>query len=168
MLRVLTTLNLGCANDPWGDVKVDISFNTQTGSPSHPDVLADAHYLPFRDNSFEFARCWHVLEHLRNPHQALREIRRVSGHADIRFPYDDGLKREAIWGISIFHPWIFWGAMKTRMIHAHLWIIRPEALGDGYQVSLNYHRLFVPIGKKAKYFRRFAFPTVKREWVLTY
>ena len=149
-------------------MKVDVAFNTQTGSPSHPDVLADAHNLPFREKAFEFTRCWHVLEHLQNPHQALREIRRVSDHADIRFPYDDGLKREAIWGISILHPWIFWGAMKTRIIHAHLWIIRPEALGEGYHVKLNYHRLFVPIGKKAKYFRRLAFPTVKREWVLTY
>jgi SAM-dependent methyltransferase len=92
----MTTLNLGCANDPWGDVRVDTAFRTQTGAPSYPNVIADAHNLPFRDGSFEFARCWHVLEHLKNPHQALREIVRVSRHADIRFPYDDGFKREAI------------------------------------------------------------------------
>jgi|SRR5919109_1081283 SAM-dependent methyltransferase len=164
----MPTLNVGCANDPFGDVKVDIRFKTQTGSPSHPNVIADAHHLPFRDGSFEYVRCWHVLEHLKNPHQALRELQRVARHGDIRFPFDDGLKREALWGISILRPMIFWGAMKTRMLHAHLWVIHPDSLSHRGQVRLNYHRLFVPIGKRARYFQGHAFPTVKREWVLTY
>ena len=164
----LTTLNLGCANDSWGDIRVDVAFSTQTGTISHPNIIADAHHLPFKDLSFEFTRCWHVLEHLKNPHQALKEIRRVSLHADIRFPYDDGLKREAIWGLSIVHPLIFLGAMKTRTARAHLWIIHPDTLAHNSHVELNYHRLFVPIGRKAKYFRGRAFPRIKREWVLTY
>ena len=165
----MTTLNLGCANDPWGDVKVDIAFRTQTGAPSYPDVIADAHNLPFRDASFEFTRCWHVLEHLKNPHQALREIRRVSDHGDIRFPFDDGFKREAIWGISILQPKIFLGAIKTRIVGAHVWKIHPDSLAHGCKVSLNHHVLFAPIsGRKARYFRDSAFPRIKREWVLTY
>ena len=41
------------------------------------DVLADAHYLPFRDKIFSKIYCFEVLEHLESPIQALREFSRV-------------------------------------------------------------------------------------------
>jgi SAM-dependent methyltransferase len=42
-----------------------------------PDVVADAHALPFNDASFELVLCTEVLEHLVNPPQAIAEMRRV-------------------------------------------------------------------------------------------
>ena len=41
------------------------------------DLLADAHALPFADDSFDLVFSYAVLEHLWNPLLALREIKRV-------------------------------------------------------------------------------------------
>jgi ubiquinone/menaquinone biosynthesis C-methylase UbiE len=40
-------------------------------------VLADARYLPFKENSFDFAVISEVIEHIVNPIEALNEIKRV-------------------------------------------------------------------------------------------
>jgi SAM-dependent methyltransferase len=42
------------------------------------NVLCDAHVLPFKDDSFNIVHASHVLEHLSNPLEALREWYRVS------------------------------------------------------------------------------------------
>lgn len=42
-----------------------------------PDIVADAHSLPFKDKEFEFVLCTEVLEHLKNPTKAINEIKRV-------------------------------------------------------------------------------------------
>ena len=50
------------------------------GEPSEPIenfVLGDAHHLPFKDRAFEEVASSHLLEHLDDPLQALREMRRV-------------------------------------------------------------------------------------------
>jgi SAM-dependent methyltransferase len=41
-------------------------------------IQADAHHLPFGDGSFDIVYCRFVLEHLRDPAAALREMRRVA------------------------------------------------------------------------------------------
>lgn len=41
-------------------------------------VQGDAHHLPFEDESFDIVYCRFVLEHLRDPAAALREMRRVT------------------------------------------------------------------------------------------
>lgn len=43
----------------------------------HPDVVGDAHNLPFEDQSFDAVLCAEVLEHLIDPMQAISEMRRV-------------------------------------------------------------------------------------------
>jgi len=70
-------LNVGCggrARDKasyFGDVRVDIKrFPTVT-------VLMDAHFLAFKDSSFDRIVCFEVLEHLSSPFKALKEFRRV-------------------------------------------------------------------------------------------
>ena len=43
----------------------------------HTDVVGDAHYLPFRDRSFDRVFAFNVFEHLREPARAAAEIARV-------------------------------------------------------------------------------------------
>lgn len=62
-------LNLGCGNQKYGDVRVDIH------KTSTVNIVADLETsLPFRDEIFDivYSRC--VFEHLRNPSIFLREI----------------------------------------------------------------------------------------------
>jgi ubiquinone/menaquinone biosynthesis C-methylase UbiE len=83
-------LDVGCGNNPTGNVNVDLFMNEKT---LHLDsyknrfidakrilnpVKADANHLPFRDNTFEEVYCGHVLEHLENPTKGLLELIRVT------------------------------------------------------------------------------------------
>ncbi len=43
----------------------------------NPEILADAHNLPFRDEEFEIILCTEVLEHTRNPQIVINEMYRV-------------------------------------------------------------------------------------------
>ena len=59
------------------------------------DVKADICDLPFKDNSFDFIICNHVLEHIPDDIKAMQELYRVlapSGTAIVQVPYD--AKRE--------------------------------------------------------------------------
>lgn len=42
-----------------------------------PDVVGDAHNLPFKDESFEMVACSEMLEHADSPQKVIDEIRRV-------------------------------------------------------------------------------------------
>jgi len=42
------------------------------------NIIADAHNLPFKDKSFDYAILAEVLEHVKNPKQVLKEAERVS------------------------------------------------------------------------------------------
>lgn len=42
-----------------------------------PDIIGDAHHLPFRDEEFNLILCTEVLEHLIDPRAAVSEMRRV-------------------------------------------------------------------------------------------
>lgn len=56
-------------------------------------VLADAHYLPFRNDSFDLAICAGSFEHFANPQKAILEMARVSKiqvltvHREFNFPF---------------------------------------------------------------------------------
>jgi ubiquinone/menaquinone biosynthesis C-methylase UbiE len=67
-----TVLDVGCSFSNSGDVNVDIEKN------SFADVICDAQFLPFRDNSFRIVRASHVIEHVDDPEQMLDELVRVS------------------------------------------------------------------------------------------
>jgi len=70
----LPILDLGSGNRAFDDpriVRADVVLTP------HVDVVADAHYLPFRDESFGFVYASAVFEHLHSPWTAAGEIWRV-------------------------------------------------------------------------------------------
>ncbi|MEM0385482.1 MAG: class I SAM-dependent methyltransferase [Nitrososphaeria archaeon] len=64
-------LNIGCGCSFDGDVRLDIKRTKAV------NIVADAHFLPFKDQSFSEIICTEVLEHLESPIKALKEMRRV-------------------------------------------------------------------------------------------
>ena len=56
------------------------------------DVKADICNLPFEDNSYDFIICNHVLEHITDDHQAMKELYRIikpGGTAILMVPFDE-------------------------------------------------------------------------------
>jgi len=56
---------------PAGAIGLDID------EPAKPDVLGDALYLPFSDESMPFVHCEALLEHVPEPHRVVDEVHRV-------------------------------------------------------------------------------------------
>jgi SAM-dependent methyltransferase len=85
----LTILDCACGLNPVEGasevVHVDL-FRTYMGKKNCADVIADAHFLPFRDNAFFSVFSSHTLEHCENPMQVLREFRRVGRVLVIKVP----------------------------------------------------------------------------------
>jgi SAM-dependent methyltransferase len=52
-------------------------INLNIGPFPNVDVVADAHELPYADNSVDAIHCEAVLEHLKSPHDAVKEMYRV-------------------------------------------------------------------------------------------
>lgn len=56
-----------------------------------PDVLADVHHLPFKNNVFNCIKCTELLEHIQNPDVFIKEITRVlkpSGNLILSSPFN--------------------------------------------------------------------------------
>src|SRR3954454_15998595 len=72
-------LDLGCGDKDFEGICRHTNFD-YVGldySGERPDLLGDAHALPFKDESFDFVVSFAVLEHLRYPFVAMREAFRV-------------------------------------------------------------------------------------------
>lgn len=70
------TLDVGSGGSKYGRffpnrLSVDIDPLRQ------PDIVADAHSLPFKDGEFEMILCTEVLEHVKNPFKVEEELWRV-------------------------------------------------------------------------------------------
>ena len=123
------SLNLGCGDDLWGDVRVDCRHDFMNVH-NKPTVLADAHYLPFKDGSFENAQAIHLLEHLPNPLRALNEMSRVTTHELLlKFPTEHDIIPALI--LNSFPIPII---KNLRTIYGikrngdHLWVIQPKVI----------------------------------------
>ena len=80
-------LDVGSGANPHGNVQIDLygeeSDKHHVRKSVAPTIYASAEHLPFRDEVIDRALCFHILEHLRRPFDALLDIRRVlkrSGH----------------------------------------------------------------------------------------
>lgn len=73
----------------------NLTYTTTDLNSPIADVKADICDLPFKDNSFDFIICNHVLEHIPDDTKAMQELYRVlapEGTAIVQVPYD--AKRE--------------------------------------------------------------------------
>jgi hypothetical protein len=91
---------------PRANILVDryISDNTERGGDiviDRPLVIADAHQLPFRDNAFAYIICSHILEHMDDPPQFVRELERTGAAGYIGSPSEIA-ERLFHWS---FHRW---------------------------------------------------------------
>lgn len=84
--------------------------------------VADAHKLPFKDNTFGAVFCLEVLEHIENPSQVLSEIHRVlkpKGYSLVLIPTNN-LPFRIIWYI--------WNRIYDVWNHAHVQDFRDNSL----------------------------------------
>jgi SAM-dependent methyltransferase len=87
-------LDVGNGGDPFphATVLVDRFPKTSTTrieplvTKNKPFVLADIHALPFRDKSFDYVYCVHVLEVIENPLKACQELMRIGKRGFIETP----------------------------------------------------------------------------------
>jgi uncharacterized protein YbaR (Trm112 family)/SAM-dependent methyltransferase len=89
--ELVLEIGSGDRPNPRSDVLVDrfIEDNTERGGNlriDRPLVVADAHQLPFKDHSFDYVVCYHILEHMDDPAQFIREITRVGKRGWIQSP----------------------------------------------------------------------------------
>lgn len=71
MWRTLFTLNIGAGEMTYGDIRLDIYRSSTI------NILGDAEFLPLKRDVFDLVYSRNVLEHLPNPLNALREMKRV-------------------------------------------------------------------------------------------
>ena len=91
----MQTLDVGCGDRPIGDVNLDRFFYGKCEN----FVIAEAHYLPFKNNTFDRVYCKHCLEHFENPHKFFQEAKRVlknSGLLECIYPTDVLLTKKTI------------------------------------------------------------------------
>jgi ubiquinone/menaquinone biosynthesis C-methylase UbiE len=96
------------------DIDVDAIRYASVKRRCYAWVLADAHYLPFKKESFDVVLCIEVLEHCYSPRNVMEEIERVSrSEVLVLIPNSASRLFRIIWGI--------WLKLKGRVwIGSHL------------------------------------------------
>jgi ubiquinone/menaquinone biosynthesis C-methylase UbiE len=155
-------LDVGCGPTPRGDVNVDFwtGYTPHTMRKINPQntqnfLKVDAHFLPFKDQSFDIAISFHVLEHLENPFKALNEMRRVAKEVRIRVPIRE-FNRYIIESLGLLHTFLAIPFLKTtkhferqfnsvlrwkERTKSHRWIVRLK----NYDHKKIRRKYFVPI-----------------------
>lgn len=102
-------LEIGSGNNPnsRANILADrfLSNNSERGNfqliIDRPILICDGYKLPFRDNSFDYVICSHILEHMEDPYSFAQEIMRVGKRGYIEVPSIYG---ERLFGWD-FHSW---------------------------------------------------------------
>lgn len=90
-------------------------------------IHASGEYLPFPDNSFDLITCSEVLEHIRNPERALREMRRVLKPSGLLLLSTPSMTAQKTWGLLIA-PF----AALVKLVTGYK--PRPKGVVEGYEV----------------------------------
>jgi len=109
--RVLT-LEVGCGNNPVSQHSIGLDVKRD----SKADIIADAHHLPFQNQTFMRVVFYEVLEHLYNPSLTLSEINRVlikKGKLQFSLP------NAMYWRIIL--RWIVKGEASVSPEHIYCW-----------------------------------------------
>lgn len=83
----MVILDVGCGDKPTGDVNSDLFHYVKCNN----FILADAHHLPFKSNTFDKIHAKHCLEHFENPRNFFKEAKRVlktGGNLECVYPTD--------------------------------------------------------------------------------
>jgi SAM-dependent methyltransferase len=98
-------LDVGCGSRPKGTVNVDFfnggNWNPHDGNQEQGEyinlkkipnyIMADAQYLPFKDEAFTEVISSHTIEHVQNPYIMLKELIRVTKQSTtVRCPHYKG------------------------------------------------------------------------------
>lgn len=142
---------------PWANVVCDLFIGKvpdrsmrELSTGGKPFVLCDAHYLPFRDKTFDFITCYYLIEHIDNPSSVVLELKRVSEHGYIQCP---SWFNEIIYGDRMHKWFIFYkngelltkrkdnlkfilnlGVITNRLYKSHVWRIIHAILDETFYV----------------------------------
>ncbi|MDQ5893190.1 MAG: hypothetical protein QG640_201 [Patescibacteria group bacterium] len=91
-LRIDPTRNNRGIHNPWAiELAKKVDYKIMDKVPDYkPDIVGDIHKLPFADNSLEAILCIYVLEHVEEPHTAVKEMYRTlkpGGYCFIQVPF---------------------------------------------------------------------------------
>ena len=123
-------LNLGSGERPIKNaVNVDINPNA-----SNVDWVLDLEKgLPLDDNEFDQVICLHILEHIRNLHQLMENIWRVTKHGAEIYIDAPHWTNPTFWDdITHVRPWSDGTAAKITEIK-----FRKDSMKGGFEVTLN-------------------------------
>jgi SAM-dependent methyltransferase len=99
---IVVFLDVGCGDVPKGDVNLDLSYYGR----GRNFVIGDAHYLPFKAETFMKVYCKHCLEHLEKPLVFFEEAKRIlkkDGVLECVYPTDTLLTKKTIHNLLNLH-----------------------------------------------------------------
>jgi len=142
-------LDVGCGTSPKGHVNIDLFIketpqrvlNEAINPKSVPNfIIADAHYLPIKNNSFDTVCSHHVIEHLDNHTKAILEMIRVcSNEVILVIPHRFAKKSLFRYRPCITHKHLFNQTSITK------WL---RSLNLSFEIEVKYKalpHLFLPI-----------------------
>ena len=95
-------------------------------------VHGNGEYLPFADEAFDLITCSEVIEHVRNPHRALRDMRRILKPEGLLLLSTPSMTAQNLWG-KILSPFAFIAKNLTG------YKSKPKSLLEGYEVPWYAH-----------------------------
>ena len=175
-------LDVGCGNGAYVRAVADRSRSAGLDHAPFADwaalpgrfAVGDATHLPFPDRSFETVSCFETLEHLADPGQALRELRRVADRAVLlTVPNCEVTEGQRASGL-IYHHWIdrthlnFWSFDDfVGFVRSDDWVIEEACRINSIDLRPLLEEAYSPAGLRAAVLRRLLSRCRRREYAMT-